>query len=175
MDIHKVEHIDLHWFAAKTRPRQEKSIKNRLDTLDIVNFVPLRTEIRQWKYRKKKVIVPVIPHLVFIRSDYKTCNDLIQQHGMKIWFMKDLVSKQNLIVPEKQMNDFIFLMNAREGNVEVLSTNLKQGDKVLVTEGVFKGIEGELVKINNKQKVVVNLKGIIAVSVEIKSLFLEKI
>ncbi|NLJ83119.1 MAG: UpxY family transcription antiterminator [Bacteroidales bacterium] len=175
MDINKVEHIDLHWFAAKTRPRQEKSIKNRLDTLDIVNFVPLRTEIRQWKYRKKKVIVPVIPHLVFIRSDYKTCNDLIQQHGMKIWFMKDLVSKQNLIVPEKQMNDFIFLMNAREGNVEVLSTNLKQGDKVLVTEGVFKGIEGELVKINNKQKVVVNLKGIIAVSVEIKSLFLEKI
>lgn len=43
----------LYWFAAKTKPRQEKFIKDKLNGLAIENFIPLRMELRQWKYRKK--------------------------------------------------------------------------------------------------------------------------
>lgn len=165
----------LYWFAAKTKPRQEKFIKERLNTLGIENFIPLRTEVRQWKYRKKKVIVPVIPHLVFIRTDFDTCFTIPNEYRIQIWYIKDYITNKNLIVPDKQMEDFIFILNAKGGNVHIVNSEFSKGDRVIVKEGPFKGIEGELIRVENKSRVVVNLQGIIAVSVEIESVFLEKI
>jgi ribosomal protein L24 len=46
---------------------------------------------------------------------------------------------------------------------------------VVVKGGPFKGLEGELLRVEEKSRVVVNLQGIIAVSVEIEGQFLEKI
>jgi len=173
--LKETEDKKIHWFAAKTRPRQEKFIKERLNTLGIVNFIPLRTEVRQWKTRKKKVLIPVIPHLVFVQSDYDTCFEIPNQYHIKIWYIKDYITKRNLIVPDKQMEDFMFLLNSKEGNVKIINTELEKGDRVVVKEGSFKGIEGELIRVENKSKVVVHLEGIIAISVEIESAFLEKI
>jgi transcription antitermination factor NusG len=170
-----MEENNFYWFAAKTKPRQEKFIKGQLTELGVTNFIPLRTELRQWKYRKKKVIVPVIPHLVFLRTDYDTCFRLLNENKINIWYIKDFITKRNLIVPDKQMEDFMLLINAKEGNVRVINPDLAKGDKVIVKEGPFKGIEGELIRVEDKSRVVVNLQGIIAVSVDIEGVFLEKI
>lgn len=171
----ETEDKKLYWFAAKTKPRQEKFIKERLNDLGVNNFIPLRLEVRQWKYRKKKVLVPIIPHLVFVQTDQERCFDLINKNRIEMWYLKDYISKRNLIIPEKQMNDFMTLLNAKEGNINIINPDLEKGDKVIVIEGPFKGIEGELVRVENKSKVIVNLKGIVAVSVEIEGAFLEKI
>lgn len=170
-----MEENNLYWFAAKTKPRQEKFVKEKLSILHIENFIPLRLEVRQWKYRKKKVIVPVIPHLVFIRSNFKSCFDIPNVHNVRIWYIKDYISKRNIIVPDKQMEDFMFLLNTNRGNVNVVNPNLAKGDRVVVTKGPLKGIEGELIRVEDKSRVVVNLQGIIAVSVDIEGVFLEKI
>lgn len=170
-----MEENNFYWFAAKTKPRQEKFIKGQLTELGVTNFIPLRTELRQWKFRKKKVIVPVIPHLVFLRTDYDTCFRLLNENKINIWYIKDFITKRNLIVPDKQMEDFMLLINAKEGNVRVINPDLAKGDKVIVKEGPFKGIEGELIRVEDKSRVVVNLQGIIAVSVDIEGVFLEKI
>ena len=73
------------------------------------------------------------------------------------------------------MEDFMLLINAKEGNMRVINFDLAKGDKVIVKDGPFKGIEGELIRVEDKSRVVVNLQGIIAVSVEIEGVFLEKI
>lgn len=165
----------LYWFAAKTKPRQEKFIKEKLDALYVENFIPLRFEVRQWKYRKKRVIVPVIPHLVFLRTDFETSFKLLNENHINIWYIKDFVSKRNLIVPDKQMEDFMLVINAKQGNVPFINPDLAKGDKVVVTDGPFKGIEGELIRVEDKSKVVVNLQGIVAISIEIDGVYLEKI
>ncbi|MDD3280517.1 MAG: UpxY family transcription antiterminator [Bacteroidales bacterium] len=170
-----MEENNLYWFAAKTKPRQEKFIKGQLSELGVTNFIPLRTELRQWKYRKKKVIVPVIPHLVFIRSNFKSCFDIPNVHNVRIWYVKDFVSKRNIIVPDKQMEDFMFLLTNNTGNVNVVNPNLSKGDRVVVTKGPLKGIEGELIRVENKSKVVFNLSGIVALSVEIEGHCLDKV
>lgn len=170
-----MEENNLYWFAAKTKPRQEKYIKGQLTELGVTNFIPLRTELRQWKYRKKKVIVPVIPHLVFIRSNFETCFNIPNVHNVKIWYIKDYISKRNIIVPDKQMEDFMFLLNTNKGTINVINPRLAKGDRVVVTKGPLKGIEGELMRVENKSKVVFNLSGIVAVSVEIEGNSLEKV
>ena len=165
----------LYWFAAKTKPRQEKFIKDKLNGLAIENFIPLRMELRQWKYRKKKVIVPVIPQLNLSYTKYASGFQLLNENRLHIWYMKDLATNRNLIVPDKQMEDFMMAINAKKGNMRIINPDLAKGDKVVVKGGPFKGLEGELLRVEEKSRVVVNLQGIIAVSVEIEGQFLEKI
>ena len=66
-------------------------------------------------------------------------------------------------------------INAKKGNMRIINPDLAKGDKVVVKGGPFKGLEGELLRVEEKSRVVVNLQGIIAVSVEIEGQFLEKI
>ncbi len=149
-----------HWFAAVTRAKQEKSIKERLDRLSVENFVPLRTEVRQWKYRRKKVTVPAIPNLVFLHTDRQTGLSLVNEYGFRMRFMQDKACKEPLVVPEKQMHDFMFLFNLSEGNAEIFGPELEKGDRVRIVAGPFAGIEGELLRINGTHRVVVRLEGI---------------
>ncbi|MFA7401682.1 MAG: KOW motif-containing protein, partial [Bacteroidales bacterium] len=114
-------------------------------------------------------------HLVFLRTDFETSFKLLNENHINIWYIKDFVSKRNLIVPDKQMEDFMLVINAKQGNVPFINPDLAKGDKVVVTDGPFKGIEGELIRVEDKSKVVVNLQGIVAISIEIDGVFLEKI
>ena len=55
------------WYAVYTTSRAEKKVKQRLDESGIENYLPLRTEIRIWSDRKKKVSLPLIPGYIFVR------------------------------------------------------------------------------------------------------------
>lgn len=156
-----------HWFAANTKPRQEKFIRDRLNALGIENFIPTRFEVRQWTHRKKRVEVPVIPHLVFIRTDFDTSFALPNDLHFEIWYLRDRETKTSLIIPDKQMQDFMFVLGCATQEVEIVAADLSKGDKVRVINGPFVGIEGELERTKNKNRVLVKLQGIVAVAVEI--------
>lgn len=169
------EEKTLHWFAANTKPRQEKFIRDRLNALGIENFVPTRFEIRQWSHRKKKVEVPVIPHLVFIRTDFDTSFTLPNSLKFEIWYLKDRETKTSLIIPDKQMNDFMQVLASSTQNVEIIPTNFSKGDKVRVIRGPFIGIEGELEQKNDQHRVIINVQGIVALAINIDMNCLELI
>lgn len=46
--------MDYCWYAVYTSSRAEKKVKIRLDEIGIVNYLPLKTEIRVWSDREKK-------------------------------------------------------------------------------------------------------------------------
>lgn len=157
----------LHWFAANTKPRQEKFIRDRLNALEIENFIPTRIEIRQWKYRKKKVEMPIIPHLVFIHTDFDTSFSLPNDYKVEIWYIKDRETKTSLIVPDKQMQDFMLVLGCASQEVEINPANFSKGDKVRVISGPFTGIEGELERKKDQHRVIINLQGVASLAVEI--------
>ena len=57
----------MQWFAAKTRPHQELKIKNKLDGLGVENFLPMKEQIRVLGEKKRKVMRPLVPRLLFLR------------------------------------------------------------------------------------------------------------
>lgn len=171
----KLSDNELRWYVANTC-RQEKKIKQRLDSMGIENFIPFQQIARKIHGVDKLIEVPVIPNLVFIHTTLKTCMSLIQEYAFDMRYLRDRETGNFLIVPDKQMNDFMFLLDFSKEMVEVVNENLKKGDKVRVIKGDFAGIEGELIRVKGHKRVVVRLEGVVSLATAyIPSSFLEKI
>ena len=171
----KLSDNELHWYVANTC-RQEKKIKQRLDSMGIENFIPFQQIARKIHGVDKLIEVPVSPNLVFIHTTLKTCMSLIQEYAFDMRYLRDRETGNFLIVPDKQMNDFMFLLDFSKEMVEVVNENLKKGDKVRVIKGDFAGIEGELIRVKGHKRVVVRLEGVVSLATAyIPSSFLEKI
>ena len=171
----KLSDNELHWYVANTC-RQEKKIKQRLDSMGIENFIPFQQIARKIHGVDKLIEVPVIPNLVFIHTTLNTCMSLIQEYAFDMRYLRDRETGNFLIVPDKQMNDFMFLLDFSKEMVEVVNENLKKGDKVRVIKGDFAGIEGELIRVKGHKRVVVRLEGVVSLATAyIPSSFLEKI
>ena len=171
----KLSDNELRWYVANTC-RQEKKIKQRLNTMGIENFIPFQQIARKIHGVDKLIEVPVIPNLVFIHTTLKTCMSLIQEYAFDMRYLRDRETGNFLIVPDKQMNDFMFLLDFSKEMVEVVNENLKKGDKVRVIKGDFAGIEGELVRVKGHKRVVVRLEGVVSLATAyIPGSFLEKI
>ena len=171
----KLSDSELHWYVANTC-RQEKKIIQRLDSMGIENFIPFQQIARKIHGVDKLIEVPVIPNLVFIHTTFKSCMSLIQEYAFDMRYLRDRETGNFLIVPDKQMNDFMFLLDFSKEMVEVVNENLKKGDKVRVIKGDFAGIEGELIRVKGHKRVVVRLEGVVSLATAyIPGSFLEKI
>ena len=105
-----------------------------------------------------------------------TSFSLINEHGLNIVYLKDSETRHSLVVPDRQMQDFMFLLDFSEGTVEVLNKELKSGDRVRIIKGPLMGLEGELLRVKGHKRVIVRLEGVISIATSyIPGTFLEKI
>lgn len=72
--------------------------------------------------------------------------------------MKDLSTHSMLVVPNKQMEDFMFVMDLNPDGVSLDSEILTVGHKVKVIKGELSGIEGEVAIEANKHTLLSALK-----------------
>ena len=155
---------ELHWYAAYTRPNREFAVKEQLDKLEVENFLPTEESLRETPSGRKKVRVPLIHGMIFIRTDKTTSFSLINEHFLRIVYLKDIEGRHSLIVPDKQMADFMLVLNVAANGVEVLNKNLRPGDRVRVIQGPLAGLEGELIRIHGHKRVVIRLAGVISIA-----------
>ena len=87
--------------------------------------------------------------------------------------MKDLSTHSMLVVPDKQMEDFMFVMDLNPDGVSLNSEILTVGHKVKVIKGEFSGIEGEVAIEANKTYVVIRIKDLLTASVKVTKSYLK--
>jgi transcription antitermination factor NusG len=166
----------MNWYAAKVKYQTERKMKAWLDEQAIENFIPFHTVVIERNGRKIKREKPIVPGLLFIRSNYQTACNLMVESQTKMVYLRNLDNHQLLIVPDKQMEDFMFLLDLSESAVRIENSSLRRGDRVRVIKGDFAGIEGELVRIKGHKRVVVRLEGLFSLATTyIPSAYLEKI
>lgn len=169
------EKNNVFWFVAKTRANQELSIKKHLDSFGIENFVPVRSAVRVYSGRKRMVQKVQIPNTVFVRTTKEQAYSLINEEGLKLSFMIDKTTRKTLVVPEKQMRDFMQVFAVADtGIVQVSTETFAKGDKVQIIDGDFCGVEGELIRISGKSHVLIRIHGVIAITVQISKKSLRK-
>lgn len=156
-----------HWYAARTRKDQELSIRKSLQKLEIEHFLPTHIVVRQFKDYKKRVEVPVIRNLIFIRATKETAMSIPNDYGIPVFYIRDCLTRSSLIVPDKQMQDFMFVMDLASEKVTFDEADLTIGTKVQVTKGEFCGIEGELASIGNRSYVSIRIPQLLSVSIRI--------
>lgn len=166
----------MNWYAAYTRVNQELLVKKRLDELGIENYLPQEEQIRETSVGRKKIRIILIHGMIFIRTDKATSFSLLNDYNLNIIYLKDRENRRSLIIPDKQMQDFMFLLDFSTDGVEVLNKDLKRGDRVKVIKGPLQGLEGELVRLKGHKRVIVRLEGVVSIATSfIPGSFLEKI
>lgn len=161
------------WFAARTRKNQELSIRDRLIKLGITHYLPTRQIVKQLKYRKKRVEVPAIQNLVFIHATKEIAYSLPNEYGLKLFYIQDLATHSILTVPDKQMCDFMHIMDLSPDAICLEENSLEIGCEVEIIKGEFSGIKGELISIANRSYVIVRILHILSLQIQVPKSYLK--
>ena len=125
------------WFLLYTKPRHEFKAEQQLNNLNIENYLPTFTKMKQWSDRKKKVTEPLFRGYIFIYGGESERLLSLQQPAIvrSIFF-----EGKPAIVPQWQIEN---LKNLLAGKPDVTITDaIEAGTRVKVVSGPFSGVIG---------------------------------
>ena len=160
------------WFAMRATYRREMKAKQLLESYGIESFVPMRYSDSVRAGRKQKRLVPAIHNLIFVRSSWQRLKEIKPKAPYLQYIIREDEQKQKkaLVVPDRQMDDFIRLVQTYSENlvyVEPKPQEWRKGQRVRITDGPFQGQEGEFVRLAGikGKSVVVSVAGVVAVAI----------
>lgn len=147
----------LQWFAIRVTYSRELIVKSYLDSCDVQSYVPMHFTERTIRGETRKIWVPLIHNLLFVRTTARRLRELKAGTDLPIRYIMNPESKSPTVIPDRQMDDFIAVVATQDAHVEIVAagTELAQGDRVRVTDGIFKGIEGHYIRHKGHSKVAV--------------------
>ena len=132
------------WYVARTRRGQETAIRDRLEGFGIRNFVPVGPTLKIRNGRKVKAMVPLIPNMVFLRTAKSTACALANGYGIPLFYIVDRSTNRMLVVPDKQMDDFMRVVLDQPDSVQLCDFRPSVGQRVRIVSGNLAGVEGEV-------------------------------
>jgi transcription antitermination factor NusG len=166
---------DRHWYVGYVRSCQEKRVAAALQAAGEECYLPLRRERRRWSDRYKTVEVVLLKGMIFIRTTDARRVELMQGIYGLYAFMADKATHRPVVVPDGQMEAFIFMVERSGTPVYVSTGPLAPGDRVRIRCGSMEGLEGELVQIGNRHRLVLRLQHLFCAMVEVVPDDVEKI
>ncbi|MBL7912860.1 MAG: UpxY family transcription antiterminator [Bacteroidia bacterium] len=147
-----------NWQAVYVSSRTEKKISEMLINKGIEAYVPLVKTMRQWSDRKKMVELPLLNGYVFVNIT-SIENDKVMQTKGVVNFVR---SEGKIAVIREIEIDRLKQLVALGYHLEANGINreYKEGDKVKITSGVLKGIEGYVVDAGENKQIEVLLESI---------------
>lgn len=144
---------EARWYAAYTKPRNEKKVYARLLSSGIEAYLPLQRRLKQWSDRKKIVEEPIFRSYIFVRISQKDYFNVLNIPGIVRYITFE---GKAVPIPAKQI-DQIKLLLEQNIDIEVVEEKLEPGTIVEVRFGTLMGLMGELIEHQGKKKVVVRI------------------
>jgi transcriptional antiterminator RfaH len=162
--ISSIVELSREWHIAYTYPKAERKVSKKLENLGVASFLPLHNVIRNWSDRKKKLEVPIFPNYIFVYTSRDERYDTLQIKEIVKYVSFD---GKPVTVSEAIINSVKTML---KGNVEVSDEEYFEGMHIKVTDGVFSGAEGILVRKNSRSRLVIQIEALRrTISVDISS------
>ena len=142
------------WFAVYTHFKREKMVLKYLQRKDICAYLPTQKKIRKYTRKVRIVELPLISCYIFVKITKREYLKVLEtEHVLNfVKFSKNLIS-----IPEEEMELMKWVLG--EGlEVNINKTNFCEGDKVEIISGNLTGLKGVLLKTQNKNQVLVDLR-----------------
>lgn len=122
-----------------------------------------------YKTAAQTKLVPAVSNLLFVRGEQDDLYEFFKGigEGCPARFIWDKVTRNPVTVSDKAMADFITVSNAMlEDTIYLTEFNstLREGQKVKILEGPFKGVEGRIVRIRRSRRILVELPGMLSIA-----------
>ena len=163
------------WLVVFTRPRAEVKLMQDLETLGHQCFLPMIDSIRKWSDRIKKLRMPLLPGIVFVKTKQLHLPEIYKHHHAR-FILKEF--GKPAIVRQEEIDNLRII--AREWDGKNISTcvadHYNLGDYVRIKRGNFKGLSGRLTEIKGRYRLLIQLSSAdLAFSVNIPASQAEKI
>ncbi len=142
------------WYVLFVRSNQEKRVAGGLLEQRVEHFLPCYLSVRQWKDRRVKLEMPLFPGYVFVR--------LPLSERMKALTIPQVVSlvgakSSPSVISDREIAGIrAGIEHGRAGPHQYLEA----GQRVVITDGVMAGMEGILLRMRNRTRVVISLHSI---------------
>ncbi len=162
-----------HWYVMRTVANYERKMKLWIEERGVETFLPMRSELHKWSDRMKRVEVVLTPGLIFVRIDLK--------HRGLLWgesHLRGLMRAPGESVPapiaDDRMAEFMDVV-ARVSAISLIPTPLHVGDVVRVLAGPLEGFEGECLRIEGVNYIMLRLNHLLSAAVKIPRNYVKKI
>lgn len=155
---------DKNWYAVKVKFRCEKFVLNSLLKKDVECFLPLITETKVYKSKKKIVQKPLINSYVFVRITSGEVVKVLQSE-----YVFDFLKNKGVrsIVREEEIGILKRVIGIHNEVHNVGDEVFTEGSEVEVISGSLTGLKGKVVEQKGKQYFVVEIDSL-GVSISIK-------
>ena len=159
------------WIAVYTKPRHEKTVENELLKKGFEVYLPILKERRKWSDRKKWVELPLFRSYIFVKTEIKKSLFVLQTMGV----VKVIKFGGEIAVIQNDSIQAIKLMIEGGYMPEAIDYFVK-GETVEVKSGPLKGLIGEVIRVDNSDRLLVRVDAIQhSISVQIDRGFLKSL
>jgi len=147
----KMSEEPLHWYALKVFYNKVQPLIADCKEVALEFFAP----------------VEVIQSLLFLHCTEAELVEFMADHQQGVFVYRQAASHQPAAIPDREMEVFRFVVTAGQQGLTLLGDDrpeYHQGDRVVVTDGPFKGAEGHIKRIKKDRRLVVTIPGIVAVA-----------
>ena len=174
---------EVRWYViGSVTRRRELKIRDELRRDEHECFVPLQYEVRKVGGQRRRIMVPAVPGLIFLRGTLEGVKEAIKFRSDGLYIRKSTFSNKEdyLSVSEHDMRNFIAVSEQAGEKITYYNPDeihLQVGDKIRVNGGMFDGREGVIMRIKGKRRrqLVVSIPGIVYAAVELEPELLELI
>lgn len=156
------------WHVFRVTYGRSQQVGEAMDGLGFETFVPLMQKVYVSAGRRVRRMVPAIPNILFVRAAESDIKKFKAETNLPVRYFMDRATGKPLLVPDRQMADFISIARMAEGeDVVYLDPRLAamaKGTRVRVTGGLFQGAEGKFLRVRGDRRLVVTIPGVAAVA-----------
>ena len=158
------ESTAIHWYAIRIFHNKARAIKAQVEKDGLRSYVPMRIVEKNNGCGTVSIEEPVIPSLIFIRANQEYIETIRKDPASYAGVYCHPGTSVPAVIPDREMEIFIFVTTAEKRNLEVVDVSLAKGDRVRVTDGIFKGAEGYIARVHNAKRLIVVIQGVAAVA-----------
>lgn len=146
------------WYVIRTMFRHELKVASKLQNFDIETYVPLNLKIKKYKSKLKKYQVPLINNYVFLKTDNRNYNNILNTKGV-LGFIKN--SEGLSCIPEREI-DYLKIITSEAHNIENIDYENYHllGKEIYIIDGPMVGMIAKVVEIMNSKNLVVQFENI---------------
>lgn len=165
------------WFVLRITYNRIQKAHGIISASDIQSYMPMHYAIKKEIGKKKRILQPLLPNLLFVYATREAVNSIIKNKGAETSILKFYLDKTKpleengkhppLTIPFAAMTNFIKVTSTNNDHVRIVSSeqcHYKSGDIVKVIAGEFEGVTGKVARIAGQQRVVVEISGLCLVA-----------
>lgn len=179
---------ELHWYALRAFRGRVQKVRQVAEEAGYKTYIAMRREVVEEKGHRKSRDVQLIPQLLFVccpeawLTSYKYSDEHYKEfmiYSHKVVNSIGISMIEPAPIPEKEMEIFMLVTSTNNGeDLEYFGETMpdfKKGERVRVTDGIYKGAEGVVKRIKRDRKLLVSVEGVAVVAISnIPISFLEK-